>query len=174
MNSEHRYSGMGTINHWIAALLVIVMMVLGLLAYFAPSDEVEDFVMDVHIALGFFVFLFIAWRVAFRLYEGFPPSAELTNIERWIAYLVHRILLLVITLLVVTGPLYLFTEGEGINVFGWFSVYLQLDFLEFLHEPAEWIHVNLGLYVLPAILILHFVGALRHYLYRRQNMPADL
>lgn len=174
MNSEHRYSGMGTINHWIAALLVVVMMVLGLLAYFAPSDEVEDFVLDVHVALGFFVFLFIAWRVAFRLYEGFPPAAELTSVERWIAYFVHRVLLLVIALLVVTGPLYLFTEGEGINVFGWFSVNLDLEFLEVIHEPVEWIHVNLGLYVLPALLVLHFLGALRHYLYRRQNMPADL
>lgn len=174
MNSQHRYSGMGTINHWIAALLVIVMMVLGLLAYFAPSDEVEEFVLDVHVALGFFTFLFIAWRVAFRLYEGFPPGAELTSAERWIAYFVHRALLLAIAVLVVTGPLYLFTEGEGINVFGWFSVYLPLAFLEVIHEPVEWIHVNLGLYVLPALLVLHFLGALRHYLYKRQDMPADL
>lgn len=174
MSTEGRYSGMGTINHWVAALLVVAMFVLGLLAYFAPNDDVEHFVLDAHISLGFFVFLFIAWRVAYRLYEGFPPNVEATPVERWTSWLVHRALLLVIALLVLTGPLYLFTEGEGMDVFGWFEVGIPLQFLEVIHEPVEWIHLNLGLYALPALLVLHFIGALRHYLYRRQSMPADL
>lgn len=174
MTGERRYSGTAIVNHWVAAVLVIVMMVLGLLAYFAPGDEVEDFVMSVHIALGFFVFLFIAWRVSFRLYEGFPPNVDATPAERRVSWLVHRALLLVIAVLVLTGPLYLFTEGEGINVFGWFTVTIPLESLEAMHEPMEWIHVNLGLYALPVLLGLHFLGALRHYLGRRGETPADL
>lgn len=174
MTGERRYSGIATINHWLAALLVIVMMALGLLAYFAPGDEVEDFVLEVHVALGFFVFLFVAWRVAYRLYEGFPPNAQVTTAERWTAWLVHRGLLAAITLLVITGPLYLFTEGEGVNVFGWFSVTIPLESLDVIHEPVEWIHVNLGLYVLPVLLGLHFLGALRHYVGARHETPADL
>lgn len=174
MTEERRYSGIAIINHWVAAVLVIVMMVLGLLAYFAPGDEVEDFVLEVHVALGFFVFLFVAWRVAHRLYEGFPPSALATAPERWIAWLVHVGLLAAIALLVITGPLYLFTEGEGVDVFGWFTVTIPLESLEAIHEPVEWIHVNLGLYVLPVLLGLHFLGALRHYMGARGETPADL
>lgn len=174
MTGERRYSGTAIINHWVAAVLVIVMMALGLLAYFAPGDEVEDFVLGAHISLGFFVFLFVAWRVGYRLYEGFPPRRERTAPERWLAWIVHRALLVVIALLVVTGPMYLFTEGEGVNVFGWFTVTIPLEFLEVIHEPMEWIHVNLGLYALPVLLGLHFLGALRHYLGRRGETPADL
>jgi cytochrome b561 len=61
------------------------------------------------------------------------------------------------------------------NVFGWFSVCLPLESLSIIHEPMEWFHVNVGVYLLPALLLLHFIGAIRHYLNRgQQETPADM
>lgn len=165
MNRSSRYSGVSTANHWITVILVVAMLLLGFLAAGAPDDTVEEFVMAVHVSLGFFVFLFVVWRVAFRLYEGFPDTTVgETAWERWTAYVVHRLLLIVLTLQVLTGPLYLFTEGEAVNVFGWFSVYLPLERLSGIHELMEVAHVVVGLYVIPALLLLHIAGAVRHYL----------
>lgn len=140
------------------------MLVLGLAVKKAPTDDVEAYVLGAHISLGFFAFLFIVWRVAFRLYEGFPPTSGGTRLERWGAYLVHRLLLVVLILQVLTGPLYLFTEGESVDVFGWFSVSLPLGSPEALHELMEEIHEALGAYVIPTLLLLHVAGAIRHYL----------
>ncbi|MDZ7768126.1 MAG: cytochrome b/b6 domain-containing protein [Woeseiaceae bacterium] len=130
----------------------------------APNDTVEDYVIGIHISLGFFAFLFIVWRVAYRLYEGFPAAIAGTAPERWAAYLVHRALLIILTLQVLTGPLYLFTEGDAVNVFGWFSVSLPLQSSEAIHELIEEIHVVLGVYVIPGLLLVHIGGAIRHYL----------
>lgn len=174
MTTQRRYSGVATLNHWLAALLIIAMLVLGLTARYAPERVIRHFIMDVHVGLGFFVLLFIAWRVGFRLYEGFPPGAQPTVAERWTAWLVHRALLAAIALLVLTGPLAIFTEGEGMDVFGWFTFHLPLDSLSGLHEPMEEFHVILAVYVLPVLLGLHFLGAFRHYLGARTGMPADL
>jgi len=138
--------------------------VLGLAASEAPADDAEDYVIGIHISLGFFAFLFAVWRVGYRLYEGFPETAGLTAPERWAAYFVHRILLLVLVLQVLTGPLYLFTEGDAVNVFGWFSVSLPLESTEAVHELMEEIHKLLGTYLIPALLTLHIAGAIRHYL----------
>ena len=164
MDRTGRYSGLSATNHWITVVLVVAMLVLGLAASEAPNDTVEDYVIGIHISLGFFAFLFIVWRVAYRVYEGFPPAIAGTAPERWAAYLVHRGLLIVLTLQVLTGPLYLFTEGDAVNVFGWFSVSLPLESSEAIHELIEEIHVVLGVYVIPGLLLLHIGGAIRHYL----------
>lgn len=104
------------------------------------------------------------WRVAYRLYEGFKANTAATAPERWLAWAVHRLLLLALVSQVITGPLYLFTEGEGVDVFGWFTVYIPLQSLAVIHEPAELVHVVSGLYVIPGLIVLHFLGAARHYL----------
>jgi cytochrome b561 len=175
MPTKQRYTAIGTINHWVTALLVVVMLALGFAAVYAPSDAVEHYIMDIHIALGFFVLLFVVWRALFRLYAGFPENTGKTALERWGAYVAHRTILGLLVVQVLTGPLYLFTENECMDVFGWFAVCVPLESLSFIHEPTEWVHVNTGIYALPVLLVLHFLGAIRHYASEGQRqMPSDM
>jgi cytochrome b561 len=58
----------------------------------------------------------------------------------------------------------LFTENEGLAVFDWFTVNLDLTALSIVHEPAEEVHKITGLYVLPALLVVHIAGAVVTYL----------
>ncbi len=175
MTNRNRYSPVATINHWVTALLVVVMLALGFTVAAAPSEATEDYVLGVHISLGFFVLLFVIWRVLFRLYEGFPPNIGKTALERWTAYLVHRAILILLVLQVLTGPLYLFTENECMPVFGWFSVCIPLESLSIIHGLMEWLHVIVGLYVLPMLLLLHLGGAIRHYASsEKREAPSDM
>lgn len=138
-------------------------------------DAVEEYVIAIHISLGFFVVVFVAWRVIFRLYEGFPENVGKTAAERWPAYIIHRAILVLIVLQIITGPMYLFTENECMDVFGWFSVCVPLESLSAIHEPMEWVHVNIGIYILPAFHLLHFIGTIRHYaVSERKEAPSDL
>lgn len=167
------YSAVSIINHWVTALLVVAMLLLGFMAAAGP-DSAEDFIMSVHVSLGFFVFWFVLWRVGYRLYQGFPPTQGEVRWQRILAAWVHRLVLWLLLLQVFTGPLYLFTENEGVDVFGWFTVMIPLESLAVIHEPMELLHVTNGLYVLPALLLLHIVGAV-HYFWRRQQVtPAEL
>lgn len=175
MTEKARYSSISTINHWVTALLVVVMIVLGLVAGAAPSKAAGHYILGVHVSLGFFVFLVVIWRVLVRLYEGFPANTGKTAIERRAAWLAHRAILILLVLQVFTGPLYLFTENECLEVFGWFSICLPLGGAPDLHELIEGFHVITGMYILPALLVLHFFGAIRHYVTRnKQGAPADL
>lgn len=175
MVEAQRYSWISTVNHWITALLVTVMLVLGFGMAAAPGEAEEAWLMTMHQSIGFLTLLFVLWRAGYRLYEGFPPTLGESEWQRRAAYWAHRIILTLLVLQVLTGPLYLFTEAEGVNVFGWFTFYLPLGALGFLHEPAEVLHVYMGLYVLPALLVLHFIGAVRHFMARdRHETPADM
>ncbi len=174
LEQKKSYSGLSILNHWITALLVVAMLTLGLSARSAP-DPAEDYIMSIHIALGFFVLLFVFWRTAVRLFEGFPVHPDADAVTRIGAWWMHRALLVVLVLLVVTGPLYLFTEGEGMDVFGWFTFYIPLESLAFIHEPAEEVHKLTAVYGLPLLLGVHILGAARHYLAGRKGNPvADL
>lgn len=172
MSDRGRFSSISIINHWVSAMLVIVMLTLGFMMDQAPADPVEDYVKGVHIALGFFLLFIVVWRVAVRLYEGFPESTGASAFERHAASVVQKSILFFLVILVITGPLYLFTENECMDVFGWFSFCIPLESLSAIHEPAEWIHKKSGTWILPILLVLHFFGAIRHYL--QAEKPATL
>lgn len=173
MNEPASYSGLSTLNHWITAILAILMWTLGLAAGQAP-EAAEDYIMSIHIALGFFVLLFVLWRIGFRLYEGFPEPAGTSGIERGIAAWMHRLLLLVLLVMVLTGPLYLFTENEGMNVFGWFTFYIPVPLGETAHEAIEAIHKFSGQYLLPALVAVHVLAAAKHWLLDSKASPRNL
>lgn len=164
MTSNRSHSRIATLNHWVTALLITAMLTLGLLGRSSPSETVEDYVMSAHVGLGFFTLLFVFWRVAWRIKEGFPDTVAGPTWQRRSARAVHVLILVTITGLVITGPLYLFTENEAIDVFGWFSVGLPLGGLEFLHEPAEAVHKFLALPVLVVLLLMHLAGGAVHIL----------
>jgi len=174
MNNRPGYSGLSTLNHWITVMLVVAMWVLGLAAGEAP-DEAEDYIMYIHIALGFFVLLFVFWRIGFRLYEGFPPPDAASALERTAAAWMHKLLLLVLLVLVLTGPLYLFTEGEGMDVFGWFTFYIPMPLGHDVHEAIEEVHKFCGEYLLPMLVGVHLLAAAKHWLIdRKPASPREL
>jgi len=167
LDQSGRYSGISRLNHWLTALAVVAMWTLGLAAGEAP-DAAEDYIIGIHIALGFFVLLFALWRIGWRLREGFQqPSAD-SRIERLAAGAMHRLLLLVLLVMVVTGPMYLFTEGEGMHVFGWFTFYIPMPLGHDVHEGIETVHKFCGEYLLPMLVGLHILAAARHWLSPRR------
>ena len=170
LDREESYSGLSVLNHWLTALLVIAMLTLGLAAGEAP-DAAEDYIMSIHIGLGFFVLWFVLWRSAWRVFEGFSTPDASTGLQRRLAGWMHRLLLLTLLVQVLTGPMYLFTEGEGMNVFGWFTFYIPMPLGDFVHEGVETVHKFLGEYLLPNQIGMHILAAARHWLTRKPARP---
>jgi len=168
LHTKSSYSGISALNHWLTALVVVAMWTLGLAAGEAP-DAAEDYIMSIHIGLGFFVLCFVLWRTGWRLSRGFAPIDTGSRVERIAAGTMHRLLLAVLVLLVLTGPMYLFTEGEGMDVFGWFTFYIPMPFGHTVHEAVEAVHKFCGEYLLPALVGLHLLAAARHWLLDRRG-----
>ncbi|MFC0445979.1 cytochrome b [Pseudidiomarina halophila] len=165
MKTATRYSTHSIINHWITVILVTIMLTLGLVGNHAPTDANENYIMPLHFSFGFLTALFVFWRVGVRIFEGFAQApAHQQPWERVLSRIVHVALLLTLLGLVLSGPTYLFTEGEGIPVFGLFTVPSPLSGeLETLHETAETVHKTLAVPVLGTLLALHVLGAIRHF-----------
>jgi len=168
LKTKSSYSGISALNHWLTALAVVAMWTLGLAAGEAP-DAAEDYIMSIHIGLGFFVLWFVLWRTGWRLSRGFVQIEKGRRFERIAAGTMHRLLLAVLLTLVLTGPMYLFTEGEGMNVFGWFTFYIPMPLGHTVHEAVEEVHKFCGEYLLPGLVGLHLLAAARHWLIERRG-----
>jgi cytochrome b561 len=168
LNGRSHYSGISALNHWLTALAVVAMWTLGLAAGEAP-DAAEDYIMSLHIGLGFFVLWFVLWRTGWRLAKGFPRAESESRFQRIAAGTMHRLLLVVLLVLVLTGPMYLFTEGEGMDVFGWFTFYIPMPLGHTVHEAAEEVHKFCGEYLLPILVGLHLLAAAYHWLVERRS-----
>ncbi len=163
---DNHYSPLARTTHWLSALAIVVILTLGYMMLFAEERAVKQFTEAAHIGVGFFVFWIVLWRVIYRLQQGFPNPAR-PEPWRWLSRTIHYLLLVVMLVLVFSGPLYLFTEGEPLNVFGWFTVAIDISSLHSLHEPAEEIHKLLGIYVLPMLLGIHILGGIKQFYQRR-------
>src|SRR5690606_34398042 len=104
-NMENRYIlGKVTVRlHWLVAIVMIVMLVLG--AYMALLEAYGIY--DIHKSVGVLVLPLLVVRVWWRLVQGMPaPIGRRANIERSLAKISHWGLLAGSIALPVTGMLY--------------------------------------------------------------------
>ncbi|KFZ30841.1 cytochrome B561 [Pseudidiomarina salinarum] len=160
---DTHYSGLSRINHWLGLIFVVIMMTLGYMMFFATDRAAGNYAETAHIGIGFFAFWFILWRTVYRLRQGFPKTHS-SKLKNAVARSIHYLILLILIVLILTGPLYLFTENEALTVFNWFSINLDLTALAAIHEPVEEIHKLAGIYILPILLIVHIAAAMLDYL----------
>lgn len=163
------YGLISRLNHWFVALLVLVMLGIGL--YFAdlPKGDQKTFWFQMHMAIGaltaVFVVLRVLWRAVSRRTQPFP-QARLFQVTTDI---VHGILMLALVLMVITGPLTVWTKGVAIAPFGLFSIASPTGEMPNLHEILEQAHMVIA-YVLMGALALHILGMFKHLVFDRQAL----
>ena len=168
-DSPDRYGRISRCNHWLGAALVLALLGIGLYFEDMPRGADKLYWMKLHISLGATAFLFLAfrvyWRVSNRVVREFAQPAAL----QWLTRLVHLALLLGITVLILTGPLAVWSGGRAIEVFGWFTIPGPIGKLPTLHENLEVAHAVAAKVVLFAV-IAHVLGAAKHLLFERERL----
>ncbi|MCF2947831.1 cytochrome b [Paraglaciecola aquimarina] len=160
-DNPNSYGYISVINHWLIAVLVIVMLFLGLSLEFADLGSQKRNMLSLHKSLGAIVLILGTWRVLWRVFNGFP--ARNFAIKHWqqnAAKFTHILLLLSLIIMPLSG--YVMTEAAGrpVNVFMLFSLPPIPD-SRYLKEVAELIH-SICAYSICGLLIAHIGGALCH------------
>jgi len=161
------YGLISRFNHWVVALLVLVMLGIGL--YFAdlPRGDEKTFWLQMHMAIGaltaVFVVLRVLWRAVSRRTQPFPQARFLQVTTD----IVHGVLMLALVIMVVTGPLTVWTAGRPVAPFDLFSIASPTGEMHNLHEILEQVHVVTA-YILMGALALHILGMLKHLVFDRQ------
>ena len=162
------YTGGSIALHWIVALGVLFMLILGYVIMFTPHEEAGPLIW-LHTSVGALV-LIVAWfRVVWRLRRGLPPvTPEHKPWERTLARISHYTLLTLLFLIPLTGYLTANFHEDSIAFFGIFAIPKIFGHDQTLLTAFFTIHKWLA-YLLTAVLVLHVTGALKAELVNRDG-----
>lgn len=160
-DSAEGYGAVTRWLHWGTAVLIALMLALGWGGEAVPED-MEEWLMSVHISLGIGVLAVALLRVGWRLVNPRRPksgSALELKASRWVQWL----LLALMVALPLSGWLIVSAAGFAPGFFGLFSLPPLVGESEWFHELGEEVHEILP-WALVAALGLHVAGALKHHL----------
>lgn len=163
-----RYGWLSIGFHWATVLILPVIWFAGeSIAVANPGGYRAALFRHVSLALGAYIFLWL--RILWRLRVGHPaPLARQSRLASVTATTVHYALLALIAVLLVTGPLILWTRGEAIPVFGWTAVQspfapslsMSLAVYEVHSRCATWLAI---------LVILHLCGVFKRLAFNRDG-----
>jgi len=162
-DTEQDYSWVSIILHWVAAVLVITMFVLGERIGFQPTRALERTATNLHISVGVLAWVFLAAFLVWRLAQRSPKDPEQHWSLKLLATIVHWGLLLVIVIQIITGPLMIWALGAPLNPFGWFQIPSPLTRNHDLREFLAAIHGTTA-NVFIGLITLRVLGAFKHLL----------
>lgn len=163
-NTPYQYGLVTKILHAIISFLFIIQFIIIYTREFILDDKnFKIFLILLHKSLGFTLLIlgiiFIVWRFL-NIKPKLPPS-----IARWeaiLAYVNHVFLYLVILIMPLSGVIMSMASGKGLKWFG-LSIPNVISEDNHLSEFAYNTHVYVS-YLVIALVTLHLLGALKHYL----------
>lgn len=169
-NTPTKYGLVSIALHWLVALVVIGLFVLGLwmteLEYYDAWYERGP---DLHKSIGVLLFFAMAFRLVWRWLNPVPrPEPTHTAWERRLAGVAHVLLYVLPFATMIAGYLISTADGRPIDVFGLFSVPATLSGGENQEDIAGEIHEVLA-FLLIGLSVLHALAALKHHFIDRDR-----
>lgn len=168
-DGSDRYGNVSRLNHWLGAALIITLLAIGLSFEDMPRGAEKLFWVKLHIGIGALAFFILAFRVVWRLANRATSSFAQPLAMQRLAQALHLLLLTGIGVLIISGPLGIWSGGHALDVFGWFSIPSPTGRIESLHKGLEIAHKLSAKIVLIAV-ILHVLAAARHLLFDRDRL----
>lgn len=169
LNSRTAYGWAAISLHWISAIGVTALCLLGERMEEAADRASKAAAQDLHVSVGVLLISFLVARLLWSASQPAPAPLERSRWLRLLARVVQGLFLLMIAILVVTGPLAIWSTERPIEVLSMFSVPSPFPTrVVWLHEAAEEVHGAATKLFWP-LIALHVAGALKHLVIDRDG-----
>jgi cytochrome b561 len=173
-NSPTRYGNVAMTLHWLIAIAIIGMLVLGKYMHGLPRSDPDRFMLyQLHKSIGLTILALTVLRVGWRVINPAPPlPASMPIWERWAAHASHFLLYALMLLIPLSGWAVASTSSSGVPTswFGLFEVpHLPVPVTEEAHEAAEEGHELFG-NLMILLLLVHVAAALKHHFWDRDTV----
>jgi cytochrome b561 len=167
-SAELRYTQGAMALHWIMAVLIVAVGVLGLLHDSWPRRS-QAFWINLHALIGLLVWVLIVVRLWWRLTH--PPPAlppETGVLPRRLSYAAHLLLYVLVFVIPLVGIVTFVWHGRAFD-FGLFRVDFGVRSNRAIFHPTEDVHGYLA-YTLFALIGIHVLAALWHQFVWRDRL----
>lgn len=168
-NTRAAYGWIAIALHWISAVGVTTLYVLGERMEDAADRAEKIAARDLHVSVAMLLIAFLAARLFWTASQPSPRPIEQNRVLRIAAHAVQGLFLLMIAALIVTGPLAIWSTGQPLQVFDLFAIPSPFAArVDWLHEACEQVHGAATKLFWP-LIALHVAGAVKHTVYDRDR-----
>ncbi|HEY0293052.1 MAG TPA: cytochrome b [Hansschlegelia sp.] len=168
------YTLTAKIVHWLVAVAVIGLILVGLSLDSIPKGPSQDLAYFLHKSTGVVVLALMTARIAWRLTNPPPPSEP--DLARWqvrLSHAVHWTLYAILLVMPVLGWAGSNAFGAPVSVFGLFTMpTLLAEDKELAKQILGW-HARLGI-TAGLLIVLHIAAALYHRFVRHDAVLARM
>ncbi|HEU4774702.1 MAG TPA: cytochrome b [Lysobacter sp.] len=185
-NPVDRWGPVSQLLHWLIALLLLCLAVIGLSLDSLPKSPKYFWVYDLHKSTGLTVLALAVVRLGWRMYAGAPKW--IPGLPTWqarLATITHGLLYALIVAIPLSG--WLFDSASGLRPMRWYGLVEMPKLIapnagirELARSAHEWLF-----WVLALLVVIHAGAALYHHYFegdatlrrmlprRRQPVPAE-
>jgi len=165
-NDADRWGWVSLGLHWLTALMVLGLVVVGLLMQELPNSLTKFQIYALHKSFGITVLALTVMRLLWRLFAGTPPPVPgMPRWQRLAAAISHGALYVILLAMPLSGWLYHSASGAVPRQLEWFKL-VPLPSLsdrdkalaDFALAMHEWLFLALA-----AIVTVHALAALKHH-----------
>ncbi|MGV6809366.1 MAG: cytochrome b [bacterium] len=170
INTTHHFGWLSILLHWSMAILLIGMYFLG--DYMVGLDYYDDWYHQapaLHKAVGVLLFFLLIIRLIWKSTQVSPQALQPSH--RWqnrLAQIGHWSLYGLVIVLVISGYLISTAKGQGVDVFGWFTVPALLPEEAQRGELAGDIHEIVAT-VFILLVLIHIAAAFKHHFFDKDK-----
>lgn len=168
-NSPQQWGAVAQSLHWLIAVLVIGLALIGYVMDELPNSPTKVQVFALHKSFGITVLALTLLRLAWRLYDRRPDlPADMPRWQVQLAGLTHGLLYLMLLVMPLSGWLYNSASNFPLRWFGLFTLPAlsgpDQDLKRLAHEVHEF-----GFYLLGMLFAAHVGAALWHHYVKRDR-----
>ena len=168
-NTRAAYGWIAIALHWISAVGVTALYFLGERMEDAADRAEKIAARDLHVSVAMLLIAFLAARLFWTASQPSPRPIEQNRVLRIAAHAVQGLFLLMIAVLIVTGPLTVWSTGQPLQVFDLIAIPSPFAArVDWLHEACEEVHGAATKLFWP-LIALHVAGAVKHLVYDRDR-----
>jgi len=171
-DSDTVYGWISILLHWVTAIVVILLWFIGKGILDASTEE-ADAQRHLHVSIAASAWIIILLRVIWRLRSGHPHINGQSKFIHQVAKITHYAALIAVLLMLLSGPMVIWSGGHSILIFDWLSIPGPIGESESIRDIAWFIHSNSALLLLWLVL-LHIGGALKHLMFHTDDTIARM
>ncbi len=161
-NTKERYGAVSIALHWVMAVLIIALFILGVymrgLPYIDPWYTTGP---HLHKSFGIILFILLVVRTIWRRINP-KPTLEGPLWECVTARIVHTAFYVLLFIIALNGYLIPTADGSSIDLFNWLEVPAIISGIDHQEDTAGVIHYRASI-ILILLTALHVAAALKHH-----------
>ena len=169
-NTSTEYGSMAKALHWLIAIALFALIYLGLDQAGMERGDERSRVRFIHASIASVTLMLMTIRIVWRFMNGVPEHPDgMAAWQRLSSSVVHWGLYLTVFAQLIAGSMVVGTGGNGIPVFGLFSISLPVAENRAAHEWWEEVHG----FVWKAVAVLltaHVLGALYNHFIAKNDI----